>query len=216
MHRLIRCLVGTLAIPVALSVVYVPSASAQTARPQDKSSPSRDHLLLPGDLIRLQIWREPELSGDYVVDEAGIVVLPLLGPRTVTGIGLDSLKAELAEGFSHYLTHRSITVTPMRRINVLGAVGQPGLHPVDATMTIADVLALAGGATIHGQSDKVDLLRDGERISARLSQQTLIGDLPIQSGDQLYVPERNWISRNAGVVSAIISATISIILAVSR
>lgn len=167
-------------------------------------------------MIRLKIWREPDLSGDYIVDEAGIVILPLLGPRAVTGFAPEVLKAQLIEDFSHFLTHRSIAVTPMRRINVLGAVANPGLHPVDATMTIADVLALAGGTTIHGQTDKVHLLRDGERIPTRISQLTLIGELPIRSGDQLYVPERSWISRNAGVVSAVISATVSIILAISR
>lgn len=180
------------------------------------SDDPRHEVLRPGDLVRLRIWREPDLSGDYIVDEEGVVVLPLLGPRTVAGLAPSSLKTSLIDDYGDYLTHRSITVTPMRRINVLGAVGQPGLHPVDATMTLADVLALAGGATTYGDPDRIDLLRGGERISTRLSQQTLIGDLPIRSGDQLYVPERRWISRNAGVVSTIITATVSVILAITR
>lgn len=215
MHSLLRCPAGILAISAALLLACAPQTRVQPAALKGSDEPSYE-MLRSGDLIRLEIWREPDLSGDHVVDESGVVVLPLLGPRSVTGLAPDALKAALIEDYAEYLTHRSITVTPMRRINVLGAVGQPGLHPVDATMTIADVLAVAGGTTTNGDPDKIDLLRAGERISTRLSQQTLIGDLPIRSGDQLYVPERRWISRNASVVSTIISATVSIILAVSR
>ena len=215
MHRSLRFLTGAITITAATLVACsTPKNPPQLAAPF--SAEPAFESLQPGDLIRLEIWREPDLSGDYVADEAGIVVLPLLGPRNVTNLPTDSLKAELIDDFAAYLTHRSIMVTPMRRINVLGAVNRPGLHPVDATMTIADVLALAGGTTSYGNPDKVDLLRDGERISTRLSQQTLIGQLPIRSGDQLFVPDRSWISRNAGVVSTLISATVSIVLALSR
>lgn len=218
MHGIHRCLVGTLAVASTLLAFGPRSATAQDVATMAKaaadSAPAR--VLRPGDLIRLKIWREDSLSGDYVVDEDGVVVLPLLGPRVVTGLSPDSIKVALVEEYAEYLTHRSIDVIPMWRINVLGAVNKPGLYPVDATMTIADVLALAGGATSQGKTDKFELIRDGVTISARVTQQTLVGQLPIRSGDQLFVREKNWISRNAGVVGTIISATVSIILAVTR
>lgn len=218
MHSFHRCLVGTLAVAAALLAFGQRDAAAQSAVTSEKAAldPAPVRVLRPGDMIRLKIWRENELSGDYVIDEEGIVVLPLLGPREVTGISPDSIKIALVEEYAEYLTHRSIDVIPMWRINVLGAVNKPGLYPVDATMTIADVLALAGGATSQGKTDKFDLIRDGETISAKVTQQTLVGQLPIRSGDQLFVREKNWISRNAGVVGTIISATVSIILAVTR
>jgi len=170
-------------------------------------------VLRPGDVIRVKIWREPDLSGDFVVDVDGTAIFPLLGPVMVTDESPTSLKARLTAAYQEYLRHPSIEVRPMRRVNILGSVRQPGLYPVDATMTLADALALAGGTTPQGDVDKIELIRDGERIEGRLSHATSIAELSIHSGDQLFVPERSWISRNAGIVSATISASVSLIIA---
>jgi protein involved in polysaccharide export with SLBB domain len=78
-------------------------------------------------------------------------------------------------------------------------------------MTVADALALAGGTTPDGHSDKVELMRDGERLTVRLSRRTRIVESPIQSGDQLFVPERSWIRRNAGILAAGISASATLV-----
>ena len=170
--------------------------------------------LRPGDVVRLRIWREPDLSGDFQVDETGVVVFPLIGPRTVTEVPPDSLRHQLVDAYATYLRHPSIDVVLLRRVNVLGAVAKAGLYPVDPTMTIADVLALAGGPTTIGDPDKVRIIRDGETITASVGQRTVVGELPVRSGDQFYVPERSWISRNSNIVAAAITGTISLIIAV--
>jgi protein involved in polysaccharide export with SLBB domain len=95
---------------------------------------------------------------------------------------------------------------------VLGAVKNPGLYPVDPTMTVADVLALAGGVAPEGNPEKGSLIRGGERLDVRLSQRTKIADTPVQSGDQLYVPQRSWISRNPGVVAGTLTAVAGIVV----
>ena len=170
-------------------------------------------VLLPGDMVRLRVWRGDNMNGDYLVNNDGTAVFPLIGPWPVTGKSADSLKAELVAEYAQYLRTPSIEVLPLRRVVITGAVQRGGLHPVDPTMTLADALALAGGTTAHGDPNKVDLIRDGRVIRAELRQDTRILELPIRSGDQLFVPERSWISRNAGVVSAMISATASLAVA---
>lgn len=167
--------------------------------------------LRPGDIIRLQIWREPDLSGEFPVDETGAVVLPRLGPVTVAGQSADSLKARLVRAYEGFLNHSSINVTLLRRLQILGAVRNPGLYPVDATMTVADALALAGGTTPQGNPDRIELVRGGERLAGRLSRNTQIVGSQIQSGDQIFVPERSWISRNTGVVFGAISAVLALV-----
>lgn len=192
-------------------------ARAQSTDAEDASPVTGEALaqqfLRPGDIVRLTIWREPDLSGDFQVDETGVVVFPLIGPRTVTEVPPDSLRRQLVDAYSTYLRHPSIDVVLLRRVNVLGAVAKAGLYPVDPTMTIADVLALAGGSTPVGDPDKVRLIRDGETITARISQRTVVGELPIRSGDQLYVPERSWLSRNTSIVATLISGAITLFLA---
>jgi polysaccharide export outer membrane protein len=193
-------------------------ARAQSTEVEGPSSATGDalaqQLLRPGDIVRLKIWREPDLSGDFQVDETGVVVFPLIGPRTVTDVPPDSLRSQLVDAYATYLRHPSIDVVLLRRVNVLGAVAKAGLYPVDPTMTVADVLALAGGPTSIGDPNKVRLIRDGETITASLGQRTIVGELPVRSGDQFFVPERSWISRNSNIVAAAITGTISLIIAV--
>jgi polysaccharide biosynthesis/export protein len=126
------------------------------------------------------------------------------------------LKARIVQAYQKYLVNPSIDIIVLRRINILGAVRNPGLYPIDATMTIADALAVAGGATPVGDTDKVEIVRNGERVRARLSQRTRVTESAIRSGDQLYVPERSWLSRNTGIVAAVITASVSIAVTLSR
>jgi polysaccharide export outer membrane protein len=167
-------------------------------------------------LVRLRIWREPDLSGDFPVNESGVVVLPKLGPRTVVTEHPDSLKAWIVRSYADYLRNPSIEVLLLRRIQVLGAVKNPGLYPVEPTMTVADAIALAGGTTPQGRSDKVELRRQGQRLPGKLSGRLLIGESPIRSGDQVFVPERSWISRNPGLVVGVVGLVTTIIIRVSR
>jgi protein involved in polysaccharide export with SLBB domain len=67
-------------------------------------------------------------------------------------------------------------------------------------MTVADAIALAGGTTPQGKSNKVELRRHGEAVPGNLAGRLRIGESPIRSGDQIYVPERSWISRNPGIL----------------
>lgn len=178
-------------------------ASAQAAGPAAEGRDFyADKPLRPGDVVRLRIWREPEMSGDFPVDEDGMVVLPRIGRMQVVDGSAQTLEDRLIRAYEKYLQHTSIDVILLRRVQVLGAVRNPGLYPVDATMTVSDALALAGGATGHGDPDRIELIRRGERMDTRLSANTRIAESPIQSGDQLYIPERNWFSRHSGVLAA--------------
>jgi polysaccharide export outer membrane protein len=167
----------------------------------------------PGDIVRLRIWREPDLSGDFPVDEAGIATFPKLGPMSVTSNTVEALRAKLVALYQEFLRNPSVDVVVLKRINVLGAVKNPGLYPIDPTMTIADAVALAGGATPDGDRRRIELLRGGERQDVRLTDQSRVADLPLRSGDQLFVPEKSWISRNPTVVAASLTAAASLIVA---
>jgi polysaccharide export outer membrane protein len=166
--------------------------------------------LRPGDAIRLRIWREPDLSGDFPVNESGIVVLPKLGPRRVVTEHPDSLKNWIIKSYASYLKNPSIEVLLIRRIQVLGAVKSPGLYPVEPTMTVADAIALAGGTTPQGKSDQVELRREGQK-AGYLAGRSHIAEFSIRSGDQIYVPERSWISRNPGVVISAVAVISTIV-----
>lgn len=174
---------------------------------------TRADSLRAGDIVRLWIWREKDLSGDFPVPESGTVVFPKIGAVKVTGRMTSDLKSSVITEYQKYLRNPSIEMTFLRRVNVLGAVKDPGVYPLDETMTVANALALAGGTRTDGRPDEVQLYRDGKKLVSKISQRTKISELPIQSGDQLFVPERSWASRNTGLISTIVSGLVSVSIA---
>lgn len=170
----------------------------------------------PGDVLRVWIWREDEMTGEYPIAMNGLVTLPLLGDVVAVGRPADSLTAEIRASYARYLRNPSITVTLLRRIAVQGWVGTPGLYPVDPTVTVAEVLAVAGGVSTDGDDENIRVLRDGRIIQAKLAAETILRSTPVRSGDVIFVPQKPWIERNSSifvwgavsVVTAVLIATL--------
>lgn len=171
-----------------------------------------------GDVVRVWIWREKELSGEFPVDARGRVVLPLVGDRLVAGESADALSDSLKVAFRRFLTNPSIDVTILRRISVQGQVAKPGFYPVDATVSIAEVIALAGGIGASGDASKVRVRRNGQTLVTRIGADARIEDSPLQSGDEIFIPERSFLARNGVTLLwiAASSAATLLVTAVTR
>ena len=104
--------------------------------------------LTPGDALKLSFWREPELNGQYEIDESGTTVLPILGTRNVTALPAGELKTKLTEEYGQELRNQEVQIVLLRRVRVLGEVNRPGLYYLDATMTLGDAIALAGSVKL--------------------------------------------------------------------
>jgi polysaccharide biosynthesis/export protein len=188
-------------------------AAVMWSSPAASQAPEGAQFLRSGDMIKLDIWREPDMSGDYLINESGSVIFPRVGEYAVLGETPATLEAKLQADYQQYLRNPSINVTVFRRVSIIGAVNDPGLKQVDPTFTIMDALALAGGATNLGDQNKIRIIRDGVQIEAELSVDTRLADSIIRSGDQIFVPERAWLSRNTGVIATGISATVALVIA---
>lgn len=184
-----------------------PLAGLDRARAQAAPVTAAASSLLPGDVIRVLIWREDDLSGEFQVDEQGSVILPLIGARQVLGVSPDRLREELAEEYAKYLVNTAVNVTLLRRVVVLGEVRVPGQYTVDATNSVADVIARAQGVTTDGDANDIVLMRGGQQLRATLTQS--IAEAGIRSGDQILVGKRGWVARNfsslVGVVSLLVN-----------
>src|SRR5215216_201072 len=90
-------------ILLALVLALASEAAAQASAHQSVPASEFAEPLRPGDVVRLRIWREPDLSGDFSVDESGQVVLPRLGSLSVMGISRDSLRRALVSAYATYL-----------------------------------------------------------------------------------------------------------------
>lgn len=195
----------------------VPCATAIAQSPASVPS-SATVTLAPGDLVHVAVWREADLSGDFIVDELGFVTLPLLGRIDLKAIPIAQLREKLIALYAVDLKNPSITVTPLRRIYVLGEVSKPGLYTVDPTISLAGAVALAGGATPAGDLNRLRVVRGGSVVVGKASASSSLGLMNIRSDDQVFVDRRGWFDRNSTMAaSAFISvATLSVGLLVRR
>lgn len=201
----------TLILLVLLALAVPPSLGAQDS--------VAAVTVQPGDIVRLTVYREADLNGEYLVDENGMATLPLIGPQRLAGLGFDALREHLIQEYQKHLRNPSITVTPLRRVNVLGEVQRPNLYAVDPTVSLVGAVALAGGATPEGDLRRIRVIRNGQVIRNRVGEAETLTALDIRSGDQIVVDRRSWMDRNsAAVVSAILAipSLVSTIILIAR
>lgn len=158
--------------------------------------------------MRIEIWREEDLSGEFPVNERGILTLPLLGEKDVRGVPLGDLRDQLIAEYRVQLRNLSIVITPLRHVHVLGQVNQPGLYMIDPTMSVAGAVALAGGASSQGDLRRLEIARDGEVIQDGVPAEATLAQIDVRSGDQIFVERRGWFERNQNfLISTMLSIT---------
>ena len=175
----------------------------------------------PGDLVRIAVWREPELSGDVFVQNDGTAIFPALGRMSIGGLTADSLNGLLVARFRDRILNTPVDATLIRPLPVIGSVRLPGVYPVDPTATAIQVIARAGG-TLGGESaPRVQLLRhDGTRLE--LSVEQSLGQFNLRNGDALFVQDNSWWLRNQRQVSVgasiatVVASLVTVIIVLTR
>lgn len=196
-------------LAAAALCLYPPAAAAQAGGAEEPL------VFQAGDVLRVTIWRESDLSGEFQVSEVGTVTLPLLGVQPIAGRSLRQVDDTLRSLYARELRNPSITIVHLRRVNVLGEVLRPGLYPVDPTVSLTDIVALAGGTTPDGDLRRIRIVRGGAIILERVEPGLALSNVGVRSGDQIFVGRRSWMDRNSGtLVAALLSATISIVTSI--
>ena len=126
-----------------------------------------------GDVIDVQVWREPDLSGRFEVDASGALPHMLLGPVPAAGATLAELRGRIAKRLERdYLREARVGVSLVesarRKASVLGAVHEPGLYPLRDGMRVLELLFSAGGVT-EGAGARAVLKRFGAPAEAAAS-----------------------------------------------
>lgn len=198
---------------ILLAWILAPALSS----PSSAQEPPLD-LLRPGDAIRLQLsvgGEEQGYDGEYMVDEAGVLSLPLIGSMRAIDVPSAQLRQRIIDHYESMFRNQAIQVTILRRISVMGAVKSPGLYLVDPTMRISDVIAEAGGANEDGRVNEARILRNGQELRVELAPQSPL-PAELRSGDQLFIPEKSWLARNGDWVVGVTVGTIGMLIRLSR
>ena len=122
-----------------------------------------DYVIGAEDVLGVQFWREPEMSGDVVVRPDGMITLPLLGDVKADGLKPNALRDQVKAAAGRFLTDANVTVivrqVNSRKVYITGQVAHPGAYPLASPRTVLQALAMAGGVTEYAESDNISIAR---------------------------------------------------------
>ncbi len=170
--------------------------------PLNAAQLAQTYRLQPGDRIRLEVMREPDLSGEFDLNATGTIHHLLLGKVDLAGLTVEAAEARLhASLAADYLVDPRVTVVLLRWAQrpaiVFGEVKSPGAYDIPAgqELTLLQLIARAGGFTDIAALDRVRIVRStGAREETRRVRVSDIlrgggrGDVSLRPGDVVIVP----------------------------
>lgn len=167
---------------------------------QDSRSQTEVYHVLPGDVLQISVWKEPDLQLEVLVRPDSAFSFPLTGDISTKGQSVVDLQQEIAQRLGRYITDPVVTVSVKEvlgnKIYVIGQVNNPGEFIVNPQVDIMQALSRAGGTTPFADLNSIKVLRrEGERQVAIpfkyndvAKGRNLEQNRVLQSGDVVVVP----------------------------
>ena len=161
-----------------------------TAAAEVAPATTAEYRLGTGDRVRVVVYNEPSLSGEFQVDDSGAMAVPLVGSIKVAGLTMRDLEKQLTTKLKVGFVRDpkvSAEVANYRPFYVIGEVEKPGEYPYRNGLSIFAASAIAGGFTYRASRSKVFIKRASEQFERELPLGPSTQVLP---GDVIRVPER--------------------------
>lgn len=168
-------------VALGLSTHLARHAAADTAS---------DYRLGNGDQVRLTVYDEADLSGQFTVDGAGRITIPLVGAVTAEGLTAREIEKAIAAKLKpDYVLNPDVTVEVMtyRPFYIVGEVRSPGSYPYFDGMTVINAVARAGGFTYRAREENFYIERSADGKSSRMDARP---GTKVAPGDVITVRER--------------------------
>ncbi len=191
---------------LAMTLTIAACASTQPPPPealQDVPVFADEYRIGVGDDLRIDVWRNPDLSVAVPVRPDGKVTVPVAGDIEVGNLTPEQVSDRIETILSEYIREPIVTVTVtgmgsneyLSRVRITGAVGSPSSMPYRPGMTVLDAILDSGGVTEFGNPRRAVLYRaTGDRLDVRLDRILESGDMStnftLRPGDILTVPQR--------------------------
>lgn len=204
--------------PARLLLLVTALCSAATSQGLAQTSatavaPVADAQLRPGDVLRITVWRQPELSGEFHVLQSGTIGHPLYQSIVAVGTPLPELTERVRTYLTRLINDPQVVIEPLVSVAVGGEVRTPGLYTLPLGTTISQAIAQAGGGGDEGSLRNVRLIRNGQREQIDLTDVRVNrASQPVQSGDQIFVSRRSNAFRDIiGPLASVLAAAAAII-----
>ncbi|MBV1933789.1 MAG: polysaccharide export protein [Parvibaculaceae bacterium] len=174
----------------ALAVILTGCASNRVVSSQPLAENSAPYMLDSGDQLRILVFGQEDMSGEYKVDGSGFISIPLMEPMQTRGLSTQQLEAELVAQLAQTLLRNpsvSVEILSYRPFFILGEVNSSGQYPFVSGMTVQTAVAIAGGFTYRANELDVLITRKqgDEIVELRVESNQLV--LP---GDTILIEER--------------------------
>lgn len=171
--------------------LLLPLAACATTRPATYLVETKGpYTLDAGDVVRVTVYGDADLSNTYRIDDAGAVAFPLVGPvqvRHQTTAGAASrLSAALSNGFMRS-PNVAVEVAEYRPFFIQGEVANSGQFPYVYGLTVRAAISAAGGFTDTADRGSATIYR---RQGNEMARGTVGLDFPIHPGDTIVISER--------------------------
>lgn len=185
---------------LALAGTAVASAQAPAAAPV-RVAPAAEYRLGAGDVVRITVFQNPELTLESRLTEGGQISFPLLGAVRLGGLSVPEAEKVLVDGLAkgNFLRNPQVTIIVLQvrgsQANVLGQFNRPGRYPLEMAETkLTDLVALAGGVA-PGGADVIVVTgqRNGQAFREEVDLPALFGpggqarDIVVRNGDAVWV-----------------------------
>jgi protein involved in polysaccharide export with SLBB domain len=170
-----------------ISAGFSTRTSAQTPPP---AASAERYVLGPTDRIRLKVYGEPDITGEYEIDSGGQVSIPLAGHIRAAGTTTRQLERAIAAALAKGIVRDprvNVEIAQYRPYYILGEVKKSGEYPYRLGLTVMDAVASAGGFTYRANENKVYLRRSGAGVEET---HPLNAPVPVFPGDNIRIPER--------------------------
>lgn len=181
MPALHKALIALIAVAIFIAQSQLAFADATAKSPDAVES---SYALGSGDKLRVNVFGEADLSGEFVVDDSGFVRLPLIGQIPAGGRTVRQLEQDIAARLgAQYLRDPRVSIEVMSRrpFYIIGEVNKPGEYPFVAGMSVINAVAMAGGYTYRANESSVYIKRKGaseeEKFPADDTTKLLPGDI---------------------------------------
>lgn len=158
---------------IALAALAITPTFAERATTATAESAPKSYMIGPGDVLEVNVWKEPEASvASAVVRTDGMISLPLIKEVQAAGHTPTSLQAEITEKLSKLIRDADVTVvvkeTKSEKVYVIGSVKKEGAIAISTRLTVLEAIAEAGGLTDYAKRGKIYILRQEAGAQTRI------------------------------------------------
>ena len=164
-----------------------------TAAPVDP----RTYVIGAEDIIKVDVWREPEFTKSHVVRPDGKITVPLIGDVQSAGLTPDRLASQLAGALKEFINDPQVTVSidqvNSKKYSITGGVNKPGTFPLVVPTRVFDALSQSGGFRDFANKKDIVIIRGAMRIRFNWEEvvkgKKLEQNIFLENGDTIYVKE---------------------------